>query len=556
MRHSRICLPWALAVFGAFCSAAAAEDFKTVCERLVQAVPDAGRVTEATFVPAGPVVVSPPGPPGATAPAPDHCLVRGKINERTGIDGKPYAIGYEVRLPAKWNGKFLFEGGGGSDGVLRPALDVIPFGAPKPNALSAGYVAATTDAGHLDEPGPIGPYLFGLDPKARADKGYSSIPPVAAAAKALIGKLYGKAPSRSYFAGCSNGGRQAMAVTQRYPEMFDGVVAASPAYRVPLAAIDAIGHTQALMSIAPKGADGMPDLGSALSDDELKLIATGILETCDAADGVKDGMVQNMAACKFDPAVLACKEGQSSSCLPAAKVDVVKRIFSGTKNSKGDVIYSAWPYDPGIANAGWRAWRLGTPKASPPNARNVTLIPGSIAYVFMSPAEKPANLLDWEMKFDFDRDTSKVFNGKDGFEAGMEFEAATSINIDAFKARGGKMIFVHGTADPIFSPLDTIRYFQSLQDRYGADAADLSRLFLIPGMNHCAGGPSTDEYDAVTALDNWVEKGTAPDMLVAKARMTPDVAWPGRTRPLCPYPKIATYKGSGDIEAAENFECR
>ena len=201
---------------------------------------------------------------------------------------------------------------------------------------------------------------------------------------------------------------------------------------------------------------------------------------CDAADGVKDGMVQNMAACKFDPAVLACKEGQNSSCLPGAKVDVVKRIFSGTKNSKGDVIYSAWPYDPGIANAGWRAWRLGAPKASPPNARNVTLIPGSIAYVFMSPAEKPANLLDWEMKFDFDRDTSKVFRGRDGFEAGMEFEAATSTNIDAFKARGGKMIFVHGIADPIFSPLDTIRYFQSLQDRYGADAANLSRLFLIP----------------------------------------------------------------------------
>jgi feruloyl esterase len=138
----------------------------------------------------------------------------------------------------------------------------------------------------------------------------------------------------------------------------------------------------------------------------------------------------------------------------------------------------------------------------------------------------------------------------------MEFEAATSTDLDAFKARGGKMIFLHGTADPIFSPLDTIRYVQSLQQKYGADATNLSRLFLIPGMNHCAGGPSTDEYDAVTALDAWVENGTAPEMILAKARKTPDVPWAGRTRPLCAWPKVASYKGSGDIEAAESFECR
>jgi poly(3-hydroxybutyrate) depolymerase len=432
---------------------------------------------------------------------------------------------------------------------------VIPFGAPKPNALSAGYVAATTDAGHLDEPGPIGPYLFGLDPEARADKGYSSIPPVAGAAKALIATLYGKAPSRSYFAGCSNGGRQAMAVTQRYPDMFDGVVAVAPAYRVPLAAIDAVGHTQMLMSVAPNNADGSADLGSALTDVELKLVAAGVLQACDSADGIQDGMVQDIAACKFDPAVLTCNEGQTSACLPSAKVDVIKRIFAGTKNTKGEVIYSSWPYDPGIANAGWRAWRLGTPKANPPDARNVTLIPGSIAYAFMSPPEKPADLVDWEMKFDFDRDTPKVFTGANGYEAGMEFEAATSTDIDAFKAKGGKMIFLHGTADPIFSPLDTIRYWKSLQERYG-DTGNFSRLFLIAGMNHCAGGPSTDEYDAVTALDDWVENGKAPDMILARARKTPDVPWPGRTRPLCPYPKRTIYKGSGNIESADSFECR
>ena len=143
-------------------------------------------ITEARFVPAGPVALYPPAPPGVTTPAPDHCLVRGKLNERTGIDGKAYAIGYEVRLPKNWNGKFIFQGGGGVDGVLRLALGAIPSGTPQPNALSAGYASASADAGHLEESGPLGPYLFGLDPQARADKGYSSIPPVSIAAKKLI----------------------------------------------------------------------------------------------------------------------------------------------------------------------------------------------------------------------------------------------------------------------------------------------------------------------------------------------------------------------------------
>ncbi len=533
--------------------------FKAACEGLAKQAPaDAGRLTEAVFVAAGSVALPPPAPAGAAAPSPDHCLVRGKINERTGIDGKPYAIGYEVRLPATgiWNGKFIFQGGGGADGVVRPALATIGSGAPAPNGLSVGYAAASTDAGHQEEPGPIGPYLFGLDPQARADKGYSSIPPVNAAARALINAVYAKAPSRSYFVGCSNGGRQAMVATQRYPDMFDGVIAAAPAYRVPLAAIDGIGHVQAFMSIAPKGSDGKPDLGSALSKDELKVLADGILEACDAADGVKDGMVQAVKACKFDPAVLACKAGQNSACLSDAKVKALAKVQAGTRNSKGEGIYSDWPYDPGMAAPGWTAWKIGSANVSPPNARNVTLIAGSIAYAFMSPPEKPADLLEWTLKFDFDRDPPKVMKGANGFESGMEFEAATSTELDRFKARGGKMIFTHGIADPIFSALDTIRYQEALTAKYGADAASFSRLFLIPGMNHCAGGPATDAFDAVAALDAWVEKGTAPEVIHAKARKTPDVPWPDRTRPLCAYPKVATYKGSGNIEDAASFDCK
>ena len=480
--------------------AAAAQNFMTHCAALAQGLAGAGRITEAQFVASSPVQLAPPAPPGVTAPSPDHCLVRGKINERTGIDGKPYAIGYELRLPVTWNGKFIFQGGGGVDGILRPALGLVGFSVTPPNPLSNGYAVASTDAGHLEEPGPIGPYLFGLDPQARADKGYNAIPTVTAAARTVIAKLYPSPLKRSYFAGCSNGGRQAMLATQRYPDLFDGVIAAAPAYRVPLAAIEGIAHTKQFMSIAPKGDDGKPDLGSALSQEELKLTANAILEACDAADGVKDGMVQNMAACKFDPATLACKPGQNSACLAPEKAKVLAQIYAGQRNSKGELIYARWPFDPGLASPGWTAWRIGTPKASPPNARNVTLIATSVPYDFMSPPETPADPLQWALDFDFDRDTPRVMNGAGGFEAGMEFEAATSTDLDRYTAHGGKIIFTHGTADPIFSALDTVSYLDQLGMRYGAATPTFARLFVVPGMNHCAGGPATDQFDALALI--------------------------------------------------------
>ncbi len=559
MRHRRPAsfpLVLVFAIAGSAAHAQASGAFEQACNGLAgRQIDGAGRIVQAAFAPAGPVDLLPPAPAGAKAPAPAHCLVRGKINERTGIDGKPYAIGYELRLPESWNGKFFFQGGGGTDGVLRLALGVIGSGVTPPNALSNGYAVASTDSGHLDEPGSLGSYMFGLDPQARADKGYNSIPTTAAAARGVIGAFYGKPAKRSYFVGCSNGGRQAMAATQRYPDLFDGVIAAAPAYRVPLAAFDGVGGIQAVMKIAPKLPDGGPDIGSALSDADLRTAADAVLAQCDGADGVKDGMVQNLAACTFDPAVLACKPGQNSACLAPEKAAALAAIFKGTRNGKGEPVYSTWPWDPGLASPGWRAWKLGTPQAPRPNARNVTLVPGSIAYAFMAPPEKPADLIDWMSHVDFDRDVPKVMKGAGGFESGMEFEAATSTDLDRFRAHGGKMIFAHGTADPIFSAYDTIAYLKQLEARY-PDTRNFARLFLVPGMNHCAGGPATDLFDALTALDTWVEKGEAPEVIQAKAKNAPDVPWPGRTRPLCAWPKVATYKGEGDIETAENFDCR
>jgi feruloyl esterase len=266
-------------------------------------------------------------------------------------------------------------------------------------------------------------------------------------------------------------------------------------------------------------------------------------------------MVQDLKACRFDPSVLTCKEGQNSACLPAAKTQGLRRLFDSTRNSKGEALYSAWPYDPGIAAPGWRAWRLGTPGVLPYNARNLTLIPGSLAYDFFSPPEKITDVLAFVRDFDFDRDPPKLARTVDGYEPGLSFETATSVELEAFRARGGKMVFTHGGADPIFSPLDTMAYMDRLRDRF-SDADSFARLFLVPGMNHCAGGPSTDKFDALAALDAWVEDGKAPDTILATARATPDVPWPGRTRPLCAYPKVATYKGSGSLEEAASFTCK
>jgi pimeloyl-ACP methyl ester carboxylesterase len=532
------------------CQAALAPTFQDKCEAMAKGAV-AGTITTAKFIPAGPLNL--PGPPPISLGAPDHCQIQGALAPHVGIDGKPYAIGYELRLPANWNGKFVFQGGGGSDGVLRPAIGVQATG--EISALAKGYAIASTDAGHRDEPGPIGPYLFGLDPQARIDKGYNHIPVVTAQAEELIRTLYGKPRSRAYFVGCSNGGRQGMAATQRYPHLFDGVIAGAPAYRVPLAAIEAIAGVQTFAAVAPKGADGKPDLGAAVSTDDLKLVATKITELCDAADGLADGLVNNVKACKFDPLALACPAGQTAGCLAPERAKAIDRVFKGARLANGEVFYSDWPYDPGIASPGWTAWKIGNPGKVPPDARNVSLIPGSVAYYFSTPPEKVTDLYDYTLKFDLDRGIKAVGAVSPPFlESGGSVEAASSTDIAAFRAHGGKIIFYHGLADPIFSANDTVAYVDALTKRLGS-ADDFTRLYLVPGMNHCSGGPATDQFDALTALDDWVDKGQAPQSLLAKARNVPGVPWPGRTRPLCPYPAYASYAG-GNAEDAASFACR
>ncbi|MEY4426162.1 MAG: hypothetical protein RL535_460 [Pseudomonadota bacterium] len=471
---------------------------------------------------------------------PAFCKVSGKMNERVGVNSKgeptPYHIGFEMRLPANWSGRLLYQGGGGNDGVVRPAVG--PQATADKPALARGFAVVTTDAGHQGASAD-----FGFDAVARVDNAYNAHDKVATVAKQLLQSYYAKPADKSYFIGCSGGGRQGMMFTQRFPHHFDGVIAMAPAMRVSKGAtIAAMWDSQALMGIAPKNADGKPILSQALSNEDLGLLRQGILDKCDALDGVADGIVSHPAACKFEVKALQCKGAKEASCLSEPQVNALTKMFSGPKNSKGDPLYTGWSWDAGIGHAAndWRNWKLGTSTTVVPNSRHIFLMQDALQGYFVTPPDRSLTALG----FDFDKDPSRM----DAHS--WMFDTAADTELKGFKARGGKLLMAHGMADPIFSPLESEAYFNKLQASQGGK--EMSRLFQIPGMGHCQGGAATDSWDGLQAMVDWVEKGLAPERIEAKGTQV----FPGRTRPLCAYPKVATYKGNGSIEDAASFSCQ
>lgn len=496
------------------------------------------------------VAAGTPHPTPGQPALPAHCRMQGKLDERTGVDGKPYAIGFELRLPADWNGRFLFQGGGGNDGRIQPAV-----GRANTNALGEGFAIASTDAGHTAEPVPIvGDQLFGLDPQARIDYGYRAVQRVAEVAKRIIRRYYGDPAHHAYFDGCSNGGRQGMVASQRFPDLFDGIIAGAPGFNLPSAAVAQAWDTQALAAIAPRSG-GRPVFSQALSDADLQLVAQGVLAACDARDGLEDGIVADTAGCRFDPSVLQCRSSATEGCLSAAKVGAIEKIFNGARNSQGRLLYATWPYDPGIAAPGWRVWKLGSSTTAMPDARNVVLGGPSLAYIFTTPPTRTTDPYRYLLNFDFDRDAPKIRATSGIFrQSAEEFMTAKSANLTRFRQSDGKLILYHGVSDPVFSADDTIRYHDRVRDRFGAETGDFVRLFLVPGMTHCGGGPATSQLNFLPAIVAWVEQDRAPQRVMATApEGTP---WPGRTRPLCPYPRYPRYDGTGSIEQAVNFVCR
>ena len=506
----------------------------TGCETLRSVTLAETRITSATYFDAASST--------ATSPAlPAHCIVRGSIAPRTGVDGKPYETRFELRLPGAWSGQFLYQGGGGNDGNVAPAFgrNTGSFDGP---ALARGFAVVTTDAGHQG-----GTPEFGLDPTARIDHAYAAHERTASTAKALIARYYGRRPDKSYFAGCSGGGRQGMMFAQRYPDYFDGIVACAPAMSVSSGAtIAAAWDTIAYTAIAPAGSDGRPVLSRAFSNGELDLVSKGILAACDAADGVGDDMVQRVNACRFDPETLRCTGAKTDACLTPDQTKALARAFDGPRDSSGKRLYVGQPWDPGISAPGWRQWKLGTSATATPNAANTTLMAGALGYEFFTPPDPGFAITS----FDFDRDPARM----EAFS--REFDTYRDATLAAFKARGGKLLIFHGMADGIFSASESVDYFTRLASNNGGVLAARSwaRLFLVPGMNHCSGGAATDSFDGLSAIVDWVEKNRAPDTVLASA-LPSSRYFPGRTRPLCPFPAYARYNGNGDVEDAASFAC-
>lgn len=525
------------------------------------------RVTAAVWREAGPLQLpSPPGmPPQATVDLPAHCEVTATMRPRTGSDGQAYAIRFHVRLPADWNGRFFMQGGGGSNGDLGDAIGRLSGGA-RP-ALAQGFAVMSQDSGHDNAVNTVpernGASAFGFDPQARADYGGTSLPPTVNAAKALIKTVYGKAPVKSYFVGCSKGGQEGMMAAQRYPDLFDGIVAAAPGFALPRAALTEAWDTQALARIVAANGQALSaqSLSQTFSPSDFALLGKAILAACDSEDGVADGMIAAFGRCtsaKVLPqlARVTCSAAKADGCLSAAQVLALRQIHDGAHDGRGRLLYAGFPWDAGWADMGWRIWKIG---GGPIPSINLMMGAPSLAAAFTVPPTAigpgPDAGLAYMMAFDFNRDPAKLEATDANFPRSPWTDiGAQSTDLSAFRARGGKLIVPHGVSDPVFSLDDTLAWYGRVDKAMDGHAGDTVRVFAVPGMNHCQGGPATDSYDAFAALADWVEHRAAPERIVAKAGpMTP---WPGRTRPLCAFPKAAHYDGHGDVEKAESFSCQ
>lgn len=496
-----------------------------------------------------------------------HCILRGTLDQRTGAGGKPFAIGFEMRLPDDWNGRFFHQANGGVDGVVVPAIGKLLGGGTGDNALSHHYAVLSSDAGHdtkaFPEYGLAGGSAFGLDPQARLDYGYQSTPKLYALAIDVLNARYGTPPAYSYMVGCSNGGRHGLVAADRTPDLYDGILAGAPGFNLPKAALKAPGDLQA---VARHGLE----LRSAFSRDDMRLVGDKVRAACDGLDGAEDGIIGAVRQCQatFDPASLACGTG-GTDCLSTAQVGALTEMLAGPATSDGRPLYASFLWDTGLGGENWRLWRLES-KVKPWDnyPLTTTLGGGSLSMIFTTPPTvvegTPEALRAFQADFDLDKDAEKLSATTADFPvSAMAFMTpphADDPELAGFRDAGGKLILFHGVSDPTFSLNDTVAWYEKLDANNGGDAASFARLYPVPGMTHCSGGPATDDISLFFDLVGWVENGKAPATPVASARAdnpeVPDGWSRTRTRPLCDWPKVARYDGTGDLEAAASFRCK
>jgi feruloyl esterase len=485
--------------------------FAADCESLASLKLSNTTITMASPVQAG--AFTPPAPgrggrggnPFETLPA--FCRVAATLAPTSDSD-----IKVEVWLPLSgWNGKYLAVGNGGWAGTISYSAMA--------DALRRGYATSSTDTGHST---PGGSFVTG-HPEKFVDFAYRSVHEMAVVAKAVTNAFYRSAPRYSYWNGCSTGGRQGLSEAQRFPDDFDGIIAGAAANpRTHLGAWHmAIAHA------------ALKDPASFVPPAMYPVIHQAVLDKCDALDGVKDGLITNPPACHFDPSVLACKGDSTAACLTAPQVDAVRKFLAPLKHPRtGEEIFPGW--EPG-SELGWGVLAAG------PDAVAVTL--DHFRYVVFNDPK-----WDWRT-FDIEKDLPlavKVDNNTVN---------AIDPNLTRFQSRGGKLLLFHGWSDPNVAPQASVRYYESVVKAMGGPAktSEWTRLFMVPGMGHCGGGEGPNTFDMVTALEQWVEKGAAPERIIASRVVDGKVV---RTRPLCPHPRVAVYNGSGSTDDATNFSCR
>ena len=422
-------------------------------------------------------------------------------------------IKIEVWLPADgWNGKFQGVGNGGWVGaIIYPALM---------EALQKGYASASTDTGHAG--GPMdGSFALG-HPEKVTDFGYRAVHEMTVKAKAIVAAFYDKSAKYSYWNGCSSGGKQGLKEAQRYPNDYDGIIAGAPAnYWTHL--------TAATMWV---GAATHKDEASFIPPAKYKMMHEAAIKTCDAVDGLKDGLIDDPRRCHFDPKVLECQGADAPTCLTASQVEAAKKIYGPATNPRtGQAFFPG--LEPG-SELGW-AFMAGGKEPSEIGVAEFRNI------VYHDP--------NWDWRtFDFDKGITlaeKVDNNT---------ITATDPNLKPFFSHGGKLLMYHGWTDPLIAPENSINYYTSVLDKMGgaSKASGSIRLFMVPGMDHCGGGEGPNSFDSVSVMEQWVEKGDAPAQITAAHMAGGKV---DRTRPLCTYPQVARYKGSGSIDAAASFVC-
>ena len=456
----------------------------------------------------------------AASNVPAFCRVTGILSPE---------IAFEVSLPAKWNGRFYMIGNGGHAGQ---ALDDPGRIAERNQALQIGFAFAQTNTGHDSRKEPGASFVMS-NPQKAIDYAYRAVHLTATTAKDITKDYYGKPVSRAYWNSCSNGGRQGLMEAQRFPEDFDGIVANAPW-------VDQTGFTigamwnQKVLSEAP------------VTPAKLAMVAGKVMAKCDAIDGLKDGLIDDPRKCNFDPRrdVPMCSAGtDGADCLTAGQAAAIAKVYSGPVSNGKPFFPGYMPGSEAVFGSGPTSGWMNVIVSAQPDGKpaDFNLAENTMRYLVHKPP-KP----DYDYKtFNFDRDTHIV-------DEWSKLSDAKNPDLSGFKKRGGKLLMTYGWADSVLQPMAGVNYYEQAMSKNGPDTKDFFRLFMIPGMAHCAGGIGPDRNDAVTAMINWVEKGQAPASITASKVVNNQVV---RTRPLCPYPQVARYSGQGSIDDAANFRC-